>query len=644
MVRSEGKREVAREVEHYNLEAILSGGHRVRSLRGTQFRPWATARLNEYLVKGFAMDDERLENPPGKGQTGYFDELLERIRDIRPPRPRPPRSTLSVHPLAPVVWAQSESDAPDASLRQFGRLAEIAGWSKSTCGTSRERWFAFFVPVTRHRPWPAFRFNPILGSVPGWGEYRLMKLSSVLTSGLALAFCAAASAPRASAATPRRPNIVFILADDLGCAQVGAYGNSYYKTPNIDGLGRDGVRFTQAYSAAPVCSPTRSALMTGKAPGRTHVTDFIPGNTYPSARLLQPVWQRFLPLKEVTIAERFTEEGYVTGLIGKWHLAKAYLPPESVAEGPDRQGFGETFITHKPVPTADPESDAHNVGAITARALRFLDEHRAEPFFLLLSHNAVHAPIMAPKALVAKYPAQGNGHPEDVPVMAAMMEMVDDSVGQVLARLDALGLRENTLVIFYSDNGGLLRDAAQTPFRGGKAELHEGGIRVPLLMRWPGVIAPGRVSAALVNTMDFFPTLLELSGARPESNQQLDGISLASLIRTGVAPARDTLYWHYPHYHPAGKGPSDAIREGDWKLIEFFEGTLAGHGPALELFNLRDDVGEETNLAASQPERVAAMRARLANWRESVGAQLPTLNPAYDAAHADDYFPTASAR
>lgn len=470
-----------------------------------------------------------------------------------------------------------------------------------------------------------------------------MKLSSVLTSGLALAFCATAPASSSSAATSRRPNIVFILADDLGCAQVGAYGNSYYKTPNIDGLGRDGLRFTQAYSAAPVCSPTRSALMTGKAPARTHVTDFIPGNSYPRARLQQPNWQRFLPLKEVTLAERFTEEGYVTALIGKWHLAKGYLPPESVAEGPDRQGFAETFITHKPAPTADPESDAHNVGAITARALRFLDQHRKEPFFLLLSHNAVHAPIMAPKALVAKYPVVGNGHPEDVPVMAAMMEMVDDSVGQVLAKLDQLGLRNNTLVIFYSDNGGLLRDAAQTPFRGGKAELHEGGIRVPLLMRWPGVISPGRVSETLVNTMDFFPTLLELSGARPESNPQLDGISLVSLIKTGAAPARDTLYWHYPHYHPAGKGPSDAIREGDWKLVEFFEGTIAGRGEGLELFNLRDDVGETTNLAQSQPERVAALRKRLAKWRESVGAQLPSVNPAYDLVREGEHEPAVAA-
>ncbi|QYM79056.1 sulfatase [Horticoccus luteus] len=470
-----------------------------------------------------------------------------------------------------------------------------------------------------------------------------MKLFSAVVFCVALVAGGTMSASPAKPQAARRPNIVFILADDLGCAQVGAYGNSYYKTPNIDGLGRDGMQFTQAYSASPVCSPTRSALMTGKSPARTHVTDFIPGNTYPWARLQQPAWQRFLPLKEVTIAERLTEEGYVTGLIGKWHLAKAYLPPESVAEGPDRQGFAETFITHKPVPTADPESDAHNVGAITTRALRFLDEHRAEPFFLLVSHNAVHAPIMAPKALVAKYPAQGNGHPEDVPVMAAMMEMVDDSVGQVLAKLDALGLRENTLVIFYSDNGGLLRDAAQTPFRGGKAELHEGGVRVPLLMRWPGVIAPGRVSATMVNTMDFFPTLLELSGARADANPQLDGISLASLIKAGVAPARDTLYWHYPHYHPAGKGPSDSIRMGDWKLIEFFEGTLAGDGPGLELFNLREDVGEETNLAASQPERVAAMRARLAKWRKKVGAQLPTINPAYDEARADDFTPAAAA-
>lgn len=437
-----------------------------------------------------------------------------------------------------------------------------------------------------------------------------------------------------TAAVPATPNILLILADDLGTTPVGAYGNPYYQTPHLDRLARDGLRFTDAYAACPVCSPTRAALMTGKYPARTHVTDFIAGAEFPFARLSQPAWQKFLPLSESTVAEALAASGYATALFGKWHLARGYLPPQSVAEGPDRQGFAETFITHKPKASDDPEQDAHGVEAITTRALDFIERHRERPFFLQLPHNSIHAPILAPRALVEKHRARpGAARPGNNPVVAAMMEVLDESIGRVLAKLDALGLRERTLVIFYSDNGGLLKDGAQTPWRGGKAQLYEGGIRVPLVLQWPGVIAAGRTSDLPVTSVDFFPTLVELAGGR--TTGAIDGVSLAAFLRGGPAPAREAIFWHYPHYHSAGiHGPAGAVRAGDWKLIEYYEMALTGEGAPLELFNLRTDPAEARNLAAAEPERVTALREKLAAWRAATGAQMPTANPKFDPARA----------
>ncbi len=442
-------------------------------------------------------------------------------------------------------------------------------------------------------------------------------------------------------AADRLANILLIFADDLGTTPVGAYGNPYYQTPHIDRLAREGMRFTDAYAACPVCSPTRAALLTGKYPARTHVTDFIAGAEFPFARLKQPKWQKFLPLSETTIAEELFARGYATALFGKWHLARGYTGQQSIAEGPDKQGFAENFITHKPEAKHDPEKDAHGVEAITTRALDFLERNRTKPFFLYLAHNSIHAPIMAPRALVEKHKARpGAGAPDNNPVIAAMMEMLDESIGRVVAKLDALDLRESTLVIFYSDNGGLLRDGAQTPWRGGKAQLYEGGLRVPLVMRWPGVIAAGETSGVPVTSVDFFPTFLELSGgakrvAPVAADASLDGVSLVSHLRGGAAPQRDAIFWHYPHYHSAGiGGPAGAIRAGDWKLIEYYETSLTGRGTPHELFNLRADPAESRNLASAEPQRVAALKEKLAAWRTTVGAQMPTTNPDFDAARA----------
>lgn len=460
--------------------------------------------------------------------------------------------------------------------------------------------------------------------------------------------------PAAASTAARPPNIVFILADDLGTPPVPTYGNAYYRTPHIDSLARDGLTFTAAYAACPVCSPTRATLMTGQYPARSRVTDFIPGNPFPFARLTQPDWQKFLPLSARTIAEELAARGYATALFGKWHLARAYTGADSVTEGPDRQGFQEVFITHKPKASSDPEGDAHGIEATTTRALDFIQRHRNHPFFLYLPYNTIHAPIMAPRALVAKHRARpGSDLPENNPVIAAMMEQFDDSIGRILTLLDALSLRENTIVIFTGDNGGLLQDAAQAPHRGGKAQLHEGGIRVPLLLRWPGVIAEGLVSDMPTSTVDFFPTLLEIAGQPPPggtvvppeglapavtgSTRELiiDGISLLPHLRGSPAPARLAIYWHYPHYHSSGDGgPAGAVRAGDWKLIEYYEHTLAGIGRSPELYNLRIDPAETTNLAAAEPTHVARLRSLLADHRTATHAQMPTINPAYDPAKA----------
>ncbi len=453
----------------------------------------------------------------------------------------------------------------------------------------------------------------------------------LLTVAFSIAGTAFGAAP-----SPRPPNIVFILADDLGITPVGAYGNTYYQTPNIDRLAREGMRFTDAYSACPVCSPTRGALMTGKYPARTHLTDFIAGNPFPFARLKQPDWQKFLPLSEVTVAEELARRGYVTALFGKWHLARGYFPPQSIEEGPDRQGFVEHFITHKPQGKDDPEKDAHGVEAITMRAFDFMTRHRDRPFFLYLTHNSIHAPLMAPKALVEKYRKRpGADRPDSNPVIAAMMEVLDDGIGRVVGKLDELGLSERTLVIFHSDNGGRLRDGVQTPFRGGKAQLYEGGIRVPLVMRWPGVIAAGRQSDMPVTSVDFFPTLLELTGEPAASSAVLDGVSLVSHLRGGAAPLREAIYWHYPHYHASGiHGPAGAIRAGDWKLIEYYETSLTGQGTSFELFNLKEDPAEERNLAEQEPKRVVELRKLLADWLVATKAQMPTVNEEYDPSKA----------
>jgi arylsulfatase A len=428
-----------------------------------------------------------------------------------------------------------------------------------------------------------------------------------------------------------KPNVVFILADDLGWSQAGCYGSRFYETPHIDRLAAEGMRFTDAYAACPVCSPTRASIMTGKYPARLHLTDFIAGSDFPHERLRQPDWQKFLPLEEFTLGELFDGRGYVTASFGKWHLSVAKQPPQSTPYDPDKQGFDETFLCEKPSPKQDPETDTHNVEAITARSLDFLDRNRDKPLFLYVAHNTIHNPLKGKARLVAKYKSKpGADRPENNPVIGAMLEELDASVGRILAKLDELKLRDNTIVVFFSDNGGLASDAEQMPLRSGKANLYEGGIRVPLLVRWPGVVPSGTTCGTPVISTDFFPTFRDILDVRNAPKGPIDGVSLLPLLTQKGSLNRPAIYWHYPHYHSAGIGPCGAVRGGDFKLIEWYDESICGPGNALELYNLKDDLGEQNNLAGKMPAKAEQMRRLLELWRYDVGAQTLPPNPDYD--------------
>ena len=432
-----------------------------------------------------------------------------------------------------------------------------------------------------------------------------------------------------------RPNFLFILADDLGWSQVGCYGSDFYETPNIDCLAREGMRFTDAYAACPVCSPTRASIMTGKYPARLHLTDFIAGGNFPYEKYAQPEWQKYLPLEEITIAEVLKAVGYAAASFGKWHMSIDKKPPKSLPYNPDKQGFDEYFVTYKPSSKTDPESDAHNVEAITQKSLQFMERHKDEPFFLYVPHNTIHAPVMGKKKLIRKYNDKpGSDLPQNNPVLGAMIEELDNSTGRLLKKLDELKITEKTIVIFFGDNGGLERDATQTPLRSGKANLYEGGIREPLIVRWPGVVKPGSTCSEPVTSVDFFPTFLEIAGVKGEAKKPIDGVSLVPALNQSGALNHRAIYWHYPHYHSSSIGPCGAVRAGDYKLIEWFDESICGPGNKFELYNLKEDIGERNNLAKIMPERVEKLKKMLSNWRGEVNAQMLTPNPNYDSQKA----------
>ncbi len=431
-------------------------------------------------------------------------------------------------------------------------------------------------------------------------------------------------------------NIVLILADDLGWTDLACFGSDLYETPHLDRLASQGMRFTQAYSACTVCSPTRAALMTGKYPARLHLTDWSPGMMPDNPKLLAPDWTKELPLAEITLAEHFKAAGYATASIGKWHLGGDGFSPE--LQGFDLNLAGSDKAAppsyHSPygIPNLpDGPEGEYLTDRLGEEAAQRIANWRDRPFFLYLPHFAVHTPIQGRQDLIAKYqrkPRAGLRHANAH--YAAMVESLDAAVGRVLAALDTHGLSERTLVIFTSDNGGRITKAttSNAPLRFGKASANEGGVRVPLIVRWPGVVQPGSESATPVITMDLFATALAAAGldAAPQ-----DGVSLLPLLRGEGAPARTELFWHYPHhqhYQLGGAMPYSALRSGDFKLIEFHDDDR------VELYDLSTDISESNDLAASQPETASRLRARLHAWRTAVGAQMPVPNPRYDPARA----------
>ncbi|MCH2181760.1 MAG: sulfatase [Mariniblastus sp.] len=488
----------------------------------------------------------------------------------------------------------------------------------------------------------------------------------------------------------RLPNIVFFLVDDLGWRDLGCYGSPLYETPHLDRLAQDGVRFTDAYATCHVCSPTRASILTGKYPARLGLTDWIPGRrNFDFQKLINVENIQQLPLAEVTLAEALREHGYATGHFGKWHLGED-------PAGPLQQGFDvQVPRWNKGWPRAgyhapfkldglDDRPGDYLTDRLTDEALKFIDQNREQPFFLYLSHFAVHDPIQGRSDLVNKYRAKLQGltlpngpsfllegnpddprplsrdrlgdliqQPEFAPYQvlpqrtvkikqhqdnvefAGMVESMDESLGRVLAKLEALGLTEQTMIVFFSDNGGMSAanfgrpdrvvsaeqldraySTSNLPLRGAKGWLYEGGIRVPMIVKWPGQAKAGTVCAEPVISTDFYPTLLEMAGLPPRPEQAVDGKSFVASLQ-GEPVDRGPIYWHFPHYSNHGmQSPGGAIRVGNYKLLEYFENDT------VQLFDLTSDLGEQHDLAARQPAKVAELRSRLHDWRGRLGARM----------------------
>ena len=457
-------------------------------------------------------------------------------------------------------------------------------------------------------------------------------------------------------AAAKQTNFLFFLVDDMGWADIGANGSKFHETPHIDKLAASGMRFTQGYAACPVCSPTRASIMTGRHPVRVDITDWIPGQgNYANNKLLHPQDRNNLALEEVTIAEQLKTHGYQTFFAGKWHLG-------SEGHWPENQGFDINIGGHHRgsppggyyAPWTNPLLKANKPGEylterLTEESVKFLEQRdAAKPFLLYLSYYNIHTPIQPYKKRIEHYNAkaekmfQGETPTQlehegstrmrqDNAALASMVAAVDDSVGVLLGKLKELKLDHNTVVIFFSDNGGLstrggkrFGPGCNLPLRASKGWLYEGGVREPAIIRAPGVTQSGSVSHKPMVSMDFFPTMLDLAGLPAQPKLHADGQSLLSQLRGNDAGSR-TLHWHYPHYHGSSWKPGASIRDGDWKLIEFY------HHDKVELYNLANDIGEQKDLATRQPKKTAELRAKLRAWQKTMKAKMPVPNPAYKA-------------
>ncbi|NSW95383.1 MAG: sulfatase [Bacteroidales bacterium] len=468
----------------------------------------------------------------------------------------------------------------------------------------------------------------------------------------------------------KKPNIIFILADDYGYADLGCYGSTFYETPNLDRLAMQGVRFSSAYSACPVSSPTRASIMTGKYPVKTGITYWIPGrqatnNGLPGDKFMALPFNLKLDLEEVTIAELLKKHGYTTMISGKWHLGEDSL------YWPENQGFDINsggFSKGAPVlnkqsngyfsPYGNPRlKDGPEGEYLTDRqtdeAIKFIEKNRKKPFYLYLSYYAVHNPMQAKEEVVKKFrakadstglskidpftrdrswirPGMSENYKERIiqsnPVYAAMIYSMDENIGRVLKKLEELNIDGNTIVIFTSDNGGLSTSegspTCNTPLRAGKGWLYEGGIRVPLIVKYPGKTNPGTIIRTPVSSIDFFPTIAEMCGIK-ELPEGIDGISLLPLFKNDEMPERP-LFWHYPHYSNQGVEPGSAIRLGRYKLIDSFEKE------ALELYDIENDISETNDISSAEPEKTKELFKLLDDWRKSNNAKMMMPNKNYN--------------
>ncbi len=443
-------------------------------------------------------------------------------------------------------------------------------------------------------------------------------------------------------------NVVLILIDDLGWKDLGCYGSTYYQTPNIDQLAAEGMRFTDGYAACNVCSPTRAAIMTGKYPARLLLTQWLPSGRWSPRgnKLREGRYLSNLPLEEVTIAEAMRQAGYRTAFMGKWHLGtETYYYPQHQGfdvnvGGRDYGAPGGYFYPfegswkipttgqtlHKDPPVQGKEGD-YLVDRLAEEAEKFIRESADQPFFLMLSHYAVHAPLQGKPDKVGRYETIALKQRQGNPHYAAMVESVDDSVGRVLRTLQELQLAQRTLVIFTSDNGGFAKATDNSPLRANKGSNYEGGLRVPVIIKWPGKTKPGSISREPIISTDFYPTILAVTGQGSRPYQHADGRNLVPLLTGSGGLDREAIYWHYPHYnqHPQSF-PSSVIRAGNWKLIEAFE---TGH---LSLYNLATDISEIRDLSEQQPAKVAELYGKLNAWRAEVGADPMPPNPEYTGA------------
>ncbi len=478
----------------------------------------------------------------------------------------------------------------------------------------------------------------------------------------------------ASSASESRPNIVFILADDLGWRDVGCFGSTYYKTPHIDALSKRGLVFTQAYAANPLCSPTRASLMTGQYPARIGIT--APVCHLPQVRLRETVRPRGRPDQKslvdesatrlstnyVTLAETLKAAGYVTGHFGKWHLGpEPYSPLQQGFDvdvphwwGPGPAGSYVAPWKFPPKLHFVGQPGEHIEDRMASEAVKFIEANKSRPFFLNYWSFSVHAPYDAKRSYVEQARLDMDKDlPQHNPVYAAMVHSLDDAVGTLVQALTVNGLMDHTIIVFFSDNGGvnwqaMRRESARRPngvaapyvdipptsnqpLRGGKASIYEGGTREPCFIVWPGVVKPGTKTRAMIQSMDFYPTLAEIAGARLPAGQIMDGRSFLPVLKGAATAHRETIFDFFPHNTPAtGQVPAASVREGDWKLIRFFH-----DGPhqedRFELYNLREDPGETRNRASAEPGRVSQLNALLSGFLKDTGAVVPGPNPAYKA-------------